>query len=297
MDTCQYQFLFKKNRKIPKGLCPQAFHTIYPYYFSYKHNSHFRWRSKKDVVCQCPQSKGVTFLVKNNSGQITAKVLSVGSCPYKYKASQKFHISPQSYPSKTLSTLTPLSCSILDKLPSSLKIKVIGFKEPCLFFKKIGQSIQLKDITPGNICPDLFYLSYPQYLCSLYNNKKISFDISCPPQKTKWKLTSKKLPFSLFIDLIYKFLKFFNIYKDLVNKKITLECIYSNDCPKSYTPPNQYNFNHYYPLFGKQFFCPAVFYTLYPFLVDIALHPRNQKFPLIIQCPADNASITFEITL
>lgn len=81
---------------VPKGLCPFAYFSIIPYWVSFKQGAWFRWRTNKnDVVCQCPSTNGVVFLVKKNSGPeklISVEVVSVGVCPYQHKVKQTFQI-------------------------------------------------------------------------------------------------------------------------------------------------------------------------------------------------------------
>ena len=190
-------------------------------------------------------------------------------------------------------------CSSLSPLPASLRIKVVSFKASCLFFKKLNQEFTLSQITPHGICPDLFYHLYPQYLSLLYNGKvNQPLVVECPVHHTQWIVNTKKFIISPIINIISQLLKLTGIHKDFIDKTITIETLKTSlGCPNSHPIRTKFTFNQYSCLLGREFFCPAVFYTLYPILASISKNPDIvKKSPIKFQCPADNTSITFEIS-
>lgn len=84
------------NEVIPKGLCPFAYFSIIPYWVSFKQEAWFQWRKNKtDVICQCPSTNGVVFLIKKTDELekvISAEVVDVGMCPYQHIIKQTFQI-------------------------------------------------------------------------------------------------------------------------------------------------------------------------------------------------------------
>lgn len=120
---------------VPHDLCPFAYFSIIPYWLSFKQGTWFRWReNKSDVVCQCPKSNGVVFLVKKVDGnEIAAEIESIGKCPYNYSVGQVFKIEslslcPALFPSlfagingKNVPSEIELGCSIF---PVSVFIRI-----------------------------------------------------------------------------------------------------------------------------------------------------------------------------
>lgn len=194
-------------------------------------------------------------------------------------------------------------CSVLKDAPPSLKVKVVDFKSPCLFYRKKGEEFLLDEIIPEGMCPDLFFQIYPQYLSLLYDGKALNTEgrgaaiVKCPGAtgKTYWRVGRKKLLLSPMINLAEKLFRLIGMPKDFIDKKIvvTLQGV-EGECPKEYSRPLSFSFNQYSHLWGRRFFCPAVFYTLYPFLKAFVADPAVESSTF--QCPADNSSIAFKFT-
>jgi hypothetical protein len=191
-----------------------------------------------------------------------------------------------------------ICCSSLNGKSNSLKIKVKGFCNSCFFYRKCNEEFGLTELVPEGVCPDLFSQIYPQYLSLLYDGKPPAKDIDtsliCPGNKAKtyWRIKSRKLWLSFFINLADKIFRILGQPKDLFDRKIEIEMIGSDgECPCGYKGNIKFSFNQYSHIWGRRFFCPAVFYTLYPFLISIK--PQEK---ISLQCPADYTSIIFEIT-
>ncbi|MEW6609199.1 MAG: hypothetical protein AB1414_17440 [bacterium] len=195
-----------------------------------------------------------------------------------------------------------ICCSLLNDTAESLKVQVCDFKHTCFFCRTRGEKFSIHEMVPEGMCPDLFFQIYPQYLGLLYDGcpglekgKLREALLYCPGNKAKtllWRITSKKLPLSLVINIADKIFRFIGKPKDLFDRKIVLELIDTKGvCPRGYQGKVKFVFNQYSHIWGRRFFCPAVFYTLYPFLLA-----NEQKGHIQIQCPADYTSIVFEIS-
>lgn len=190
-------------------------------------------------------------------------------------------------------------CSNLQQPPSTLRVRVVDFKAPCLFYREKGEEFTLDELVPEGICPDLFFQIYPQYLSLLYDGKKSNnkMILQCPGNvsKTYWNITTKALLLSPIINLARLFFRLIGRPKDIIDKKIIiyLESV-EGTCPRGYSGKVKISFNQYSHLWKRRFFCPAVFYTIYPFLISV-VNNNMKKEPLLIRCPADNASILFEL--
>jgi uncharacterized repeat protein (TIGR04076 family) len=299
MDLCSQKNLLIKggDEIIPKNLCPFAYFSIIPYFIAFTYGAWFRWqKNKNEVVCQCPMPQGPVFLVKRiiHSGKITvqAEVKSLGNftCPYRYSAGEVFKIGKMPLRLKDL-ILQKNYCSNLSKTLSSLRVRVVDFKAPCLFFRKRGEEFGLNELTPEGICPDLFFHLYPQYLTLLYDGSPSETTICCPGTKGKtvWRIRKKPLILAPLLNLAENFFRLIGHPKDLIDKKIIIELLKSEGiCPKGYKGKITFSFNHYSHLFGSRYFCPALFYTLYPFLDSGAKNLR-------LQCPAENSAIVVEL--
>lgn len=194
-------------------------------------------------------------------------------------------------------------CSTLKDAPPSLRIRVVDFKNPCLFYRKKGEEFQLREAMPEGVCPDLFFHIYPQYLSLIYDGKPLTNEgnssvlLRCPGTtgKTYWEVRGKKLVLSPLINLAERFFRKIGMPKDFIDKKIVISLKkVEGNCPRGYSKPVSFSFNQYSHLWGRRFFCPAVFYTLYPFIKSFVAHPEGGGHA-VIQCPADNSSISFTI--
>jgi len=281
-------------------LCPFAYFSIIPYWLSFKQGAQFRWRKNKDdVVCQCPKKDGVVFLVrrqpKNGEAKVSAEVSLVGECPHQHQKGQIFEISnialsPGEFPAFWISWNKTAAGGPKD---IDQGVCVEGFKAPCLFYKRKGEAFSLKEMLPKGLCPDLFFQIYPQYLSLLYGGQRPQtsgvFIHRCQDGSTyQCRIYKKKFFLAGLIDLIWTVFAWCGEHKDLVNGKIIIECAKSTDAKAACCSAGKdFSFNHYAPLWGQRFFCPAVYYTMYPFL-------QCGGAP-VFQCPADNAAITFKI--
>ena len=184
-------------------------------------------------------------------------------------------------------------CSRLKDL-DAVKISVDGFKNSCFFCRKCGEKFSLEELIPWGVCPDLFFQIYPSYLSAFYGGKDTDGAVlSCPGKtgKTYWRLRSRKLFLSPLINLAGWIFRLLGKPKDLFDSYIEIEMIETKgDCPRGYVKGQKFYFNQYSHIWGHRFFCPAVFYTLYPFLVNYV--PGS---PVLVQCPADYTSIIFKI--
>lgn len=191
-------------------------------------------------------------------------------------------------------------CSDLKQSPSTLKVRVVDFKAPCLFYRKKGEEFTIDELVPEGVCPDLFFQIYSQYLSLLYDGKIYSKNIMLQclgnDAKTYWSITTKTMLLSPIINLARLFFRLVGRPKDLIDKKIIIDLKGNEgECPMGYSEKVKISFNQYSHLWKRRFFCPAVFYTIYPFLIAL-INDNNKKEPLLIRCPADNTSILFELT-
>jgi len=191
-----------------------------------------------------------------------------------------------------------ICCSSLNDKTSSLKVKIKTFSNSCFFCRKCNEEFGLAELVPEGVCPDLFYQIYPQYLSLLYNgksfNKNENIILICPgiKAKTYWRIKSRKFWLSIFINIADKIFRALGQPKDLFNSKVEIELIKTDGkCPRGYKDRIKFSFNQYSHIWGRRFFCPAVFYTLYPFMISIKPGAK-----VLLQCPADYTSIVFEIT-
>ncbi len=189
-------------------------------------------------------------------------------------------------------------CSAFCQISPPFKIKVVDFKAPCLFFRRRGEEFKSWEIVPEGICPALFFHLYPQYLSLLYNGKPGERIVHCPGTggKTIWRVGRQKLLIYPFLNLSEKFFRLIGQPKDLVDKKIIIEFLKSEgSCPKGYSKKTSFSFNHYRHLYKKRYFCPALFYTLYPHLIkpEGEISPKTKK--LRLQCPSQKSAIVVEI--
>ncbi len=174
-------------------------------------------------------------------------------------------------------------------------MKVAAFRNSCFFCRKCGEEFGLKEMVPAGFCPDLFFQIYPVYLSLLYNGKpgKDMVLISCPGNgaKTYWRIRAKKLWVSWLINIADKIFRAIGQPKDFFDSKVVAELVKTEGfCPRGYKGKIKFSFNQYSHLWGRRFFCPAVFYTLYPFLVS-----SQKQDEVSLQCPADYTSIVFKI--
>lgn len=200
-----------------------------------------------------------------------------------------------------------ICCSTLQQIALSVKVRVIDFRTPCFFYRSRGEEFSFGEMVPKEICPDLFFHIYPQYLSVLYGGQLCNIKkelreavVHCPGTegKTVWRIRGEKLLLSPIINLASKFLKLVGKPKDLFDKKIIIELLETEGvCPRGYMGKVAFSFNQYSHLWGGRFFCPAVFYTIYPFLIAESVQVGNEEslLPIHIQCPADSASIVFEV--
>lgn len=192
---------------------------------------------------------------------------------------------------------TSFACSCLSSKTATMKVSVAKFNASCFFCRKCGEEFSLEELVPERVCPDLFFQIYPQYLSLLYNGKpdgKSAVELSCPGTegKTYWRLSARPQLLSPFINIANWFFHMIGKPKDAFDRKIVLELLrVEGHCPRQYRPGLKLVFNQYSHLWGRRFFCPAVFYTLYPLMLSW----RGEKEKISARCPADYTSIVFEI--
>ncbi|MDD5109193.1 MAG: hypothetical protein PHC29_06800 [Candidatus Omnitrophica bacterium] len=189
-----------------------------------------------------------------------------------------------------------ICCSVLNQRVDTLKVRVKNFRNPCFFYRKCQEEFNIINMVPEGVCPDLFFGIYPQYLSLLYGGKsktKGQLVLSCPGTKGKtfWVIKARKLFFWPLVNLADGLFRFIGRPKDLFDSCVEIELLrVEGICPAGYSGKVKFSFNQYSHLWGRRYFCPAVFYTLYPFLIS-----NNKQDGLLLQCPADYTSITFEI--
>jgi len=198
-------------------------------------------------------------------------------------------------------------CSALQQLPSSLKVRVVDFLAPCFFFRKRGAEFALDELPLEGLCPDLFFHIYPQYLSLLYDGRPLNHArdsnesvIRCPGTggKTIWRVRSAQLWLGPFINLTEKLFRLIGMPRDLFNKKIVMELLKTEGtCPRGYSGNLVFTFNQYSHIWKRRCFCPALFYTVYPFLTTLGVKATHDKSTLRIQCPSDDNTIQIEIDL
>lgn len=196
-------------------------------------------------------------------------------------------------------------CSVLQQAPSSLRVRVVDFGAPCLFFRKRGEEFAVDELIPEGVCPDLFFHIYPQYLSLLYDGQPLNARtgsreavVCCPgiEGKTVWRVQKVRLLLSPLINLAEKFFRLIGMPKDLFDKKIVIDLLKTEGtCPRGYSGNVVFSFNQLSPLWKRRYFCPALFYTVYPFLVATAGKAMREESMLRVQCPADGSAIVIEI--
>jgi len=192
-------------------------------------------------------------------------------------------------------TANRICCSAINEKAQNLKVKVKAFKNSCFFCRKCGREFNLEQMVPSGVCPDLFFQIYPQYLSLLYGGKPDNGQVTlvCPGThaKTFWSIKAKKFWFSPVINIVDKLCRFLGQPKDLFDRAVVITLLKTEGmCPRGYQGKIKFSFNQYSHLWTGRFFCPAVFYTLYPFLTA-----RQNEENVCVQCPADYTSIIFEI--
>ena len=124
-------------------LCKYASHALYPYYYSLKHGSKFRW-VKKDLLVHCPKPHGTYFEIVGD------KARAVVGCPDFAKGEII-----------DLKDTKPFDCGEIDG-----QVINQSHDKTCRYFHEWYDDIKLPLINAKTFC-DL----YPKTLCMLYDGK------------------------------------------------------------------------------------------------------------------------------
>jgi uncharacterized repeat protein (TIGR04076 family) len=295
------------NRLKPETLCPFAAHILYPYFFGFQKGSWFRWsKDKNSVIAQCPNPNGgvVFCITKHPSGSISAQITKLnGSCLAGHKQGDVFELA-----AADLTEPVKYDYCHLNQL-DNLAINVISHSKLCRYYQKPGLNIMLENLAPASFCLPVYFAAYPTALSLLYdgnnfeslNQEKISiFDCPCEQNNVKIQVGTKKNIFSYFLNLLEKILRFLGWPKDVLDKSINFQAVsLASGCPKKLQPGQITEFN----LHNARELCPAVFYTIFPFLPMLSdkIFPYwtkdKKETELDLQCPDAGAKIIYRLTI
>lgn len=291
------------NRLNDENFCPFAAHAIFPYIFSFAKGSWFRWeKSKNSVVVQCPNPIScVAFRVtKETSGAFSAEVISIkNECRTGYKVGDVFKLSHVED-----ERLKGAWCYL--NTIDSLSLTVVSHNRRCRYYQKPARAISFDKFTPARFCVSAYYVVYPYALSLLYDGmrsqktwrEEATVLFSCPNNSDciQMQVTAKRNIFSPFLSFLEKALRSLGRPRDVLDKSIEIKVVrLQGSCPRNLTVGRIAQFN----LFNRKELCPALFYTLFPYLVllDRKMLPYwgRDKSSIDIHCPDAAAEIVYRL--
>lgn len=295
---------FFMNRLGPEDLCPFAGHALFPYVFSFKKGSWFRWeKTKNSVTVQCPNPNcNATFrITRERSGVISAEVTGLkNACLAGHKAGDIFELSQADGPP------FPRSWCGMNRI-ESLSVNVLSHNPLCRYCQRAGHKVAFGDLAPRGFCLPAYYVIYPFALSMLYDG--VNFDkvggeheasLSCNnySDRIQMKVRTQRNILSLLLNLLEKILRVIGFPKDVLDKSIKIRVAgVKGNCRMGLKTGHISNFN----LRSKKEVCPAVSYTLFPFLAmmgsGIFPYWSEEKKRLDVHCPDAGADIVYRINV
>jgi uncharacterized repeat protein (TIGR04076 family) len=144
-----------------------------------------------------------------------------------------------------------------------------------------------KELYPNNICPWLYYATYPYMLGLLYGadyryNKEGDAWVSCPAKNGCKALVRKRPHPGVFDDPRIAAGTTFVIYTEVLDAR---------ECPMEYKVGEKFIFP---TVMKKDYACPAAWFNAFPFMEDVYRPPCLDT--KAIACPDWKSDITINVT-
>lgn len=291
------------NRLGPENLCPFAAHTIYPYFFSFKKGSWFRWEKHKDsVAVRCPNPDNyLSFKITRKSDKsIQAEVSScTGTCIANHKIGERFELTDPE------GAYLKHTCLNNAKLEKSLAISVYHHNRSCRYYRPPGENLPMQRLAPQGFCFMAYYTAYPYALSLLYDGrgfedkKSERFDLTtCQNDSHHLNIevrTQRKI-LAFAWNLLEKSLRAIGIPRDVLDKSIFLTVrTLEGNCPQNLKTGQIAKFN----LRNNKELCPAVFYTMFPYLImankSIFPYWAKDKKEFCVHCPTVGGNVVYKV--
>lgn len=173
---------------------------------------------------------------------------------------------------------------------TNIKVELDSYTIRCKYHKKYRKNkYDFYNIAPKGLCPDLFYTIYPHCLALLYD-AKVDTVLYCPNPEADIKIKIKVKPMVLK-QLLNKTEKLARKYwrpLSLTDKRIIIEVINGNNCPRNHKPNQKFEFN--IGFFSE--LCPAGFHSIYPFVFLMA---RKKLKTAYVGCPDAKNKIVYKL--
>lgn len=294
---------FLMHKLVPDELCPFAAQAIFPYLFSFKNGSWFRWEKSKDaVVAQCPNPEvSVAFKITRKSKEvISAEVISQKKeCLAGHKIGDIFKVSQVK---KEFGNYDYCHLNLLN----DIQVRIVSHSPLCRYYQNPKGVVSFENLAPRRFCLPAYYVTYPYALSLLYDGndfnklgKEYMADISCPNNsQVKIRVRTQRNIFTPLLNLLEKSLRWIGFPKDVLDKTIKVEILgLAGDCPRNLEEGQRFNFN----LYDNQEICPAVFYNLFPYLIMFSRrffpYWTKENRHIDIHCPDAVADIVYRISI
>jgi len=167
-------------------------------------------------------------------------------------------------------------------------VQVASLCKSCRYHRHLGQKYDPAHLSPQGLCLSAYQTAYPYCLALLYNadlGKKVIVRCPNPKNYIEMEITKSPIAPTALIALKRKLLSLLaNLCRpfDLPDHRITIKIVSQKGvCPKNYSIGQTFKFN----LYRQNEICPAGFYQLYPFLIQV------HKKPIFVSCPDDNVVV------